>query len=120
MVKTNLSRSGENLQIDFETFHKNSDGFRKILGFKNIEACKIAKSANIDQMMIPQLFKDIYHQLKKSMNGNFLDRCDNNLTLENFSVLELFQKGEYIGSFLFHDEIDEMAFSIETISRVVK
>lgn len=127
-IKVNLSRPVENVKIDVQSFYKNSDGFKQILEFKNIEACNIIRSANFDSLLIPQMIKDIATFLKKSINGNIFDVCDKvigeiyfyNLSFNGLVMLNFFPSGEYKLNLLFHDGVDEKILTGVGYGRIIK
>lgn len=125
--KVNVSRNISNMKVDIEPSRKNSDGYRRVLEFKNLEICKILKGADLDSMLIPQTIKEFFYCVRKSMNGNILDACDiigeiylKNFTFSDFAVFDLFPPGDYKGKVLFHDDIDQEALTMIGFARLSK
>lgn len=127
-MKLNITRSVPNMNIDFGSYYKNSDGFRRVIEFKNIEACKIINNkGNIDSMLIPQMIKDLAKYLRDMIDGNIFDGCTTNgelniknLTFKDLTMLNIFPHGEYRIDLLFHDEIDDNVLTLSGYARLSK
>lgn len=124
-ARLNVSRKIPNAKIDYKLFHKNSDGFRKILEFRNIEICKILRDVNA---VVPyDIIKKVIDDVKNSMEGNLHEFCDiigevyvNNYTVIGLSSMEIIPAGDYCVKLLFHDEKDDKIGSSELSFRLLK
>lgn len=123
-VCTNITRKLPNAKIDYYQYRKNSDGYQKIIEFKNMEICKMIM--NTDSTSVP-LMKSLIDHIRKMSKGNFLDGCDligescmYNFTVANFTLMELYPEGDYMTNILYYDQVDSNIFNLSLYSRISK
>lgn len=123
-ICSNLTRKIPNAKVDYYNYRKNSDGYQKIIEFKQIEICKLVQNAASSS--IPMM-KSLVDYIKKNSNGNFLEACDlvgiscmNNFTVANFQLMDLYPAGEYMTNMLYYDEDDENIFNITLFAHLTK
>lgn len=124
-VRFNMTRHTPNLKLDFSYSFKNSDGYSKVLGWRNLKFCKLIENAN----SALGLFKTLFDRVLKNINGNALEMCTiqsglkvlDNVTFSDFGVLyETWPMGDYLTSHYFYDKYDQNVLNVTLYSRVYR
>lgn len=125
-IRATLTRLVPNGKVSYLNSRKNSDGYQKVLGVKDVGICKILKDAESSNSLVP-FAKVFINYIKSISNGNFINACNltgdvygYNLTMANMSSFELFPAGEYMGTIVYYDDLDSNIFNITLQFRLIK
>jgi hypothetical protein len=121
-IRFNASRATPNVKMDATDYRKNSDGYTKMLGFTDVEICKMY--LNIKNSSNP-FFKSVLEDTLNRLDGNVFELCsvkEGEIRINNYTYAtsNIWPAGDYKANYLFHDEFDKKIFNFTTFQRLFR